>query len=217
MLSQQVTEALLYYYKMYILQCKRENAPLYIKPQSFYYLQPFLIYLYSLSFTHQSFLFTLLFLELFYSLGKSGDLVNKSAMITYSNDITSYKVMKFFNHSALHMIFYLKLFYYSSNSNDPTYKWLLFGALQLFQLGMYIHKSYRRRYDFIQQYKLKEDGQKGDQKDQLITYPSYYKIPIVTSNERDIVRILQSTSYFTSENYYTYILGFVHFFIYYFL
>jgi hypothetical protein len=202
-------ENLLYYYKNYILQCKKDNYPLHIKPQSFYYLQPFFIYLYSISFTHQSILFTYLFLELFYSFGKSGDLVNKNALITYSNDITSYKIMKFFNHSVFHFIFYLKLFYYPTTS--PGYKYMLFFFLNLFQCGIYFHKSYKRRYEFIQQLKIK------DQSKEVILYPSYYKIPIITSNEKNIESLIKNSSFFNSENYYSYFLLFTHFFIYYFL
>lgn len=213
-----LTEALLYYYKHYIIECKKKQEKIAIKPHIFYYLQPFFIYLYSLSFTHQSFLFTLLFIQLFYSFGKSGDLIHKNQLITYSNDISSYKIMKFFHHGAFHLIFYLKLFYYRSNSNLSIYhyKMMIFGLLQLFQLGMYIHKSYARRYDFIQQLKENDDKEKESQKSQLI-YPSYYKIPILTNREEEIQMIVKKSSFFVSQNYYFYMMGLVHFFIYFFL
>ncbi len=211
MYSKYMIENLLYYYKNYILECKKDNYPLHIKPQSFYYLQPLFIYLYSLSFTHQSILFTYLFLELFYSFGKSGYFVNKNALITYSNDISSYKIMKFFNHSAFHLIFYLKLFYYPTTV--PGYKYMIFFFLNLFQCGIYFHKSYKRRYEFIQQLKIKDQ----DQSKEVILYPSYYKIPIITSNEKNIESLVKSSSFFNSENYYSYFLLFTHFFIYYFL
>jgi hypothetical protein len=223
MFTHYMIENLLYYYKNYILQCKRENHPLYIKPQSFYYLQPLFIYFYSLSFTNQSLLFTYLFLELFYSLGKSGDLVNKNHLITYSNDISSYKIMKFFNHSAFHLIFYLKLFYYKTDY--PGSKYILFFFLNFFQCGIYFHKSYKRRYDFIQQLKNKDlskelmTSQRAINPHEVpeLTYPSYYKIPIITSNEKNIESIVKYTSFLNSENYYSYILFISHFFIYFFL
>ena len=86
MLNSYLTNFFLYYYKNYIINCNKENKKIIIKPQLFYYLQPFFIYLYSKSFTYKSFLFTLLFIELFYSSGKSGDLINKNALIAVNND-----------------------------------------------------------------------------------------------------------------------------------
>ena len=127
MLNQYLTSFFLYYYKNYIIQCNQNNQKILLKPQLFYYLQPLFIYLYSRSFTYKSFLFTLLFIELFYASGKSGDLINKNTFIKYSNEITSYKIMKFFNHSAFHIIFYLKLFYLKNN--DANIKYLLLGSL----------------------------------------------------------------------------------------
>ncbi len=201
--SQYVTENVLYYYKNYIMKCKREELPLRIRPNAFYYLQPLFLYFYSIAFTHRSFFFTFLFLELFYSFGKSGDLVNKNPQITYSNDVSSYKIMKFFNHSAFHLIFYLKLFY--QKCEDPSYKYLLVTLLHLFQLGMYIHKSYRRRYDYIQLLKETPENRLS------VIYPSYYKIPILTSDEKSIEKVVKYTSFFTSESYYFYLFGFIHF------
>ncbi len=206
------TESLLYYYKIYISQCKARKEKIHILPQTFYYLQPLFIYLYSVSFTHQSFLFTLFFLHLFYTFGKSGDLVNKNQLITYSNDISSYKIMKFFNHSAFHLIFYLKLFYHKST--DPTYKYIIFFLLQLFQCGIYLRKSYVRRYDFIQTLKKDKNSLNPSQSESLMLYPSYYKLPILTNNEHEMEAIIQKSSIFISENYYIYLLGMIHFFIY---
>lgn len=206
MLNSYLTNFFLYYYKNYIINCNKENKKIIIKPQLFYYLQPFFIYLYSKSFTYKSFLFTLLFIELFYSSGKSGDLINKNALIKYSNDITSYKMMKFFNHSAFHIIFYLKLFYLKNSSSE--FKYLIFLFLNLFQFGIYINKSYVRRIEYIEE--LKNNNQ-------LIVYPSYYKIPIITSNKEEIKSIIKYTNFFVSQNYYFYIFGFIHFFIYFLL
>jgi hypothetical protein len=206
MLNSYLTNFFLYYYKNYIINCNKENKKIIIKPQLFYYLQPFFIYLYSKSFTYKSFLFTLLFIELFYSSGKSGDLINKNALIKYSNDITSYKMMKFFNHSAFHIIFYLKLFYLKNSSSE--FKYLIFLFLNLFQFGIYINKSYVRRIEYIEE--LKNNNQ-------LIVYPSYYKIPIITSNKEEIKSIIKYTNFFVSQNYYFYIFGLIHFFIYFLL
>ncbi len=204
MLSNQLTQFFLYYYKNYIINCNKENRKILLKPQIFYYLQPLFIYLYSRSFTYKSFLFTLLFIELFYSSGKSGDLINKNILIKYSNEVSSYKIMKFFNHSAFHIIFYLKLFYLKNN--DSSYKYMIFFLLNIFQLGMYIHKSYVRRLEYIEELK-KEDNQ-------LIVYPSYYKIPIITSNVEEIKSIIKYSNFFVSQNYYFYMMGMIHFFIY---
>ncbi len=208
MLSNQLTQFFLYYYKNYVIHCNKENNKILLKPQLFYYLQPFFIYLYSRSFTYKSFLFTLLFIELFYSSGKSGDLINKNTLVKYSNDIYSYKIMKFFNHSAFHIIFYLKLFYLKNN--DSSYKYIIFFLLNIFQLGMYINKSYVRRLEYIEE--LKKVNEKEN--NQMIIYPSYYKIPIITSNVEEIKSVVKYTNFFISQNYYFYIMGVVHFFIY---
>ena len=210
MLSNQFTQLFLYYYKNYIIHCNKENKKILLKPQLFYYLQPLFIYLYSRSFTYKSFLFTLLFIELFYASVSSGDLINKNALIKYSNDIHSYKIMKFFNHSAFHIIFYLKLFYLKNN--DSSYKYMIFFLLNIFQFVMYLHKSYLRRLEYIQELK-KED----DKNNQLIIYPSYYKIPIITSNIEEIKSVVKYSNFFVSQNYYFYIMGFIHFYIYFLL
>jgi hypothetical protein len=89
---------------------------------------------------------------------------------------------------------------------------MIFFFLNLFQCGIYFHKSYKRRYEFIQQLKMKDQESK-----EVILYPSYYKIPIITSNEKNIESLVKSSSFFNSENYYSYFLLFTHFFIYYFL
>ena len=209
MLNTQLTSFFLYYYKNYIIHCNQNNQKILLKPQLFYYLQPLFIYLYSKSFTHKSFLCTLLFIELFYACGKSGDLINKNALIKYSNDISSYKIMKFFNHSAFHIIFYLKLFYLKNN--EPSTKYFIFFLLHLFQLGMYINKSYVRRLEYIKEIQHIE---KIKDTNQLIIYPSYYKIPIITSNKEEIQSIIKYTNFFVSQNYYFYIFGFIHFWIY---
>lgn len=209
MLNTQLTSFFLYYYRNYIIHCNQNNQKVLLKPQLFYYLQPLFIYLYSKSFTYKSFLFTLLFIELFYASGKSGDLINKNTLIKYSNDISSYKIMKFFNHSAFHIIFYLKLFYLKNN--EPSTKYAIFFLLNLFQLGMYINKSYVRRLEYIKEI---ENVEKKDVNNQLIIYPSYYKIPIITSNKAKIQSIIKYTNFFVSQNYYFYIFGFIHFLIY---
>lgn len=209
MLNKQLTSFFLYYYKNYIIHCNQNNKKVLLKPQIFYYLQPLFIYLYSKSFTYKSFLFTLFFIELFYASGKSGDLINKNSLIKYSNDISSYKIMKFFNHSAFHIIFYLKLFYLKNN--EPSTKYAIFFLLNLFQFGIYINKSYVRRLEYIEELKHVD---KKDVNNQLIIYPSYYKIPIITSNKAEIQSIIKYTNFFVSQNYYFYILGFIHFLIY---
>jgi hypothetical protein len=214
MLSNQLTQLFLYYYKNYIIQCNKENKKILLKPQIFYYLQPLFIYLYSCSFTYKSFLFTLLFIELFYASGSSGDLINKNALIKYSNDIHSYKIMKFFNHSAFHIIFYLKLFYLKNNdSYDTFYKYAIFFLLNIFQFGMYINKSYVRRLEYIEELKKINDKEHN----QMIIYPSYYKIPIITSNIEEIKSVIKYTNFFVSKNYYFYIMGLIHFYIYFLL
>ncbi len=206
MISKYLTQFFLYYYKNYIIDCNKENRKILLKPQLFYYLQPFFIYLYSKSFTNKSFLFTLFFIEAFYACGKSGDLINKNALIKYSNDITSYKIMKFFNHSAFHIIFYLKLFY---NKNVLPF-YFIFFFLNLCQILIYINKSYVRRLEYIKELKNSNENK------ELIIYPSYYKIPIITSNEKSIEEIIKYTNFFVSENYYFYAFGLIHFFIYFF-
>ncbi len=205
MLSNYFTESFLYYYKSYVMKCNTEKERIILKPQLFYYLQPFFIYLYSISFTNKSFLFTIFALELFYASGKSGDLINKNVLVKYSNDMTSYKIMKFFNHSAFHIIFLLKLFYLKT---DVSFKYLIIFCLNIFQLGMYINKSYVRRYEYIQELNNKKE------EDQLILYPSYYKIPIITSNVNEIKSIINYTSFFIAKNYYFYIFGLIHYIIY---
>ena len=216
MLNSHLTSFFLYYYKNYIIHCNQNNQKILLKPPLFYYLQPLFIYLYSKSFTYKSFLFTLLFIELFYACGKSGDLINKNALIKYSNDISSYKIMKFFNHSAFHIIFYLKLFYLKNN--DASSKYLIFFLLNIFQLGMYINKSYVRRLEYIEELQYNKEFQlikeKNEVNNQLIIYPSYYKIPIITSNKEEIKSVIQYTNFFVSQNYYFYIFGFIHFYLY---
>lgn len=216
MLNSYLTNFFLYYYKNYIVNCNQNNQKILLKPQLFYYLQPLFIYLYSKSFTYKSFLFTLLFIELFYSSGKSGDLINKNVLIKYSNDITSYKMMKFFNHSAFHIIFYLKLFYLKND--EPINKYLIFFLLNVFQMGMYINKSYVRRLEYIEELqKVQHEEKEVETNNQLIVYPSYYKIPIITSNKEEIKSIIKYTNFFVSQNYYFYIFGFIHFVIYFLL
>ncbi len=219
-LSEYAVSTILYYYKLYIYQCRDQKAPILLRPQLFYYLQPLFIYFYAVAFTQRSLLFTLLAIELFYTMGKSGDLINKNEMVRYSNDFGAYKIFKFFNHSAFHMIFYMKLFF-MHNSADPssptsfTYKYGIFALLQLFQLGMYVHKSYQRRLEFIDEIKAKriEDSPSSPGNQIAIYYPSYYKIPIITSNEVQLHRMLKYTELFTSENYYFYLLGLVHLYL----
>lgn len=230
MLNRYLTSFFLYYYKNYIINCNQNNKKILLKPQLFYYLQPLFIYLYSKSFTYKSFLFTLLFIELFHASGKSGDLINKNVLIKYSNDISSYKIMKFFNHSVFHIIFYLKLFYFKNN--EPSSKYFIFFLLNLFQLGMYINKSYVRRLEYIEELHQVDDLRCNsilplganrididikEANNKIIIYPSYYKIPIITSNKEEIKSIIQYTNFFVSQNYYFYIFGFIHFWIYFFL
>jgi hypothetical protein len=215
MLNTQFISFFLYYYKNYIVDCNQNNQKILLKPQLFYYLQPLFIYLYSISFTYKSFLCTLLFIELFYACGKSGDLINKNALIKYSNDISSYKIMKFFNHTLFHIIFYLKLFYLKNN--EPSSKYIILLLLNLFQLGMYINKSYVRRLEYIEELQYNKEFQLIKEKpenNQLIVYPSYYKIPIITSNKEEIRSIIKYTNFFVSQNYYFYIFGLIHFWIY---
>ncbi len=202
------TEILLYYYKIYLYECKKGNKPINILPQTFYYLQPLLLYFYSVSFTYKSFLFTLLNATFFYSFGKSGDLIYKNNIQnTFSNEIISYKILKLFNHFAFHYIFYLKLFYLKNSSLEEKY--LVTFLLSLFQFGIYINKSYQRRLQYINE--LKEE-----KNEELIVYPSYYKLFIITSNEKKIENIVSYTSFFSSQNYYFYILGLIHFYLFFF-
>ncbi len=208
-LSEYIVSNILYYYKSYLYQCKDQSAPILLRPQLFYYLQPLFIYFYSVAFTHRSLFFTILALELFYTMGKSGDLINKNQMVRYSNDFESYKIFKFFNHSALHLIFYMKLFFMDHPGSSPQYKYGIFALLQLFQLGMYIHKSYQRRVEFVDE--IKRNGPKADQ--MAIYYPSYYKIPIITSNEGQLQKMVEYTQLFTSENYYFYLLSAIHLYL----
>ncbi len=199
------TEILLYYYKIYLLECKKEKSAIYILPQTFYYVQPLLLYFYSVSFTYKSFLFILLNTSLFYSFGKSGDLIYKNNIENrFSNEVVSYKIFKLFNHFAYHYIFYLKLFYLKDSSISE--KCFITFLISLFQFGIYFHKSYQRRLQYIQELKTKENNE-------LIIYPSYYKFFIITSNEKNIEEILKYTSYFSSQNYYFYIIGFIHFYL----
>jgi hypothetical protein len=217
-LSEYAVSTILYYYKLYIYQCRDQKTPILLRPQIFYYLQPLFIYFYAVAFTQRSLLFTLLSIELFYTMGKSGDLINKNEIVRYSNDFGAYKIFKFFNHSAFHMIFYMKLFFMASpESPSSTYKYGIFALLQLFQLGMYVHKSYQRRLEFIDEIKAKPksivDTPPTSPQQLAIYYPSYYKIPIITSNEVQLQRVLKYTELFTSENYYFYLLGFVHLYL----
>ncbi len=74
---------------------------------------------------------------------------------------------------------------------------------------MYIHKSYVRRLEYIEEISTNQE-----KNDSLMIYPSYYKIPIITSNKEEIKTIIQYTRFFISQNYYFYIFGFIHFWIY---
>ena len=209
-----MVSTILYYYKLYLYQCREQKDPILLRPQLFYYLQPLMIYFYSVAFTRRSLIFSLLAIELFYTMGKSGDLINKNQMVRYSNDFQAYKIFKFFNHSAFHMIFYLKLFFMASpeSPTSPTSKYWIFGLLQIFQLGMYVHKSYQRRLEFIEE--IKGNAKRIEGPDELaIYYHSYYKIPIITSNEGELQKVAKYTELFTSENYYFYLFGLVHLYL----
>ena len=176
-------------------------------PKLFYYTQPFWIYLYSVAFRHQSLPFTYAFLYLFYYSGKIADLLNKDKIATYSNEWSSYKTLKTINHSMFHMIFYMKLFWMGELS--VTSRWSLILAMAGYQGIMYLRKAYLRRVEYIEY--LEEA-----QPQALVVYPSYYKLPILTSNKKELEAIVQRLQYAQSQHYYLSFMGLLHLFLYFY-
>jgi hypothetical protein len=193
-------QEVLYHYRNYIMKHKQRSLLL---PKLFYYTQPFWLYLYSVAFRHRSFPFTYAFLYLFYYSGKIADLLNKDKVATYSNEWSSYKTLKAINHGVFHLIFYMKLFWMGEIS--ATTRWGVVLAMTGYQGVTYLRKAYLRRIEFIEHLQVQDQGQ-----GQVIVYPSYYKLPILTSNPKQLEETVTKLQYAKSMYYYIYFMGLLH-------
>lgn len=196
-------QEVLYHYRNYVMKHKQRSLLL---PKLFYYAQPFWLYLYSVAFRYRSLPFTYAFLYLFYYSGKIADLLNKDKVVTYSNEWSSYKTLKTINHGVFHMIFYMKLFWMKDLST--TCRWGIFLAMSGYQGVMYLRKAYTRRIEFIENLRS-QDLDQGP----LIVYPSYYKLPILTSNPHHLQETVTTLKYAHSMYYYIYFMGILHLWI----
>lgn len=196
----------LYHYRNYVMKHKQKSLLL---PKLFYYTQPFWIYLYSVAFRYRSLPFTYAFLYLFYYSGKIADLLNKDRIATYSNEWSSYKTLKTINHCLFHMIFYMKLFW--MKDVDASWRWGIALSMAGYQGITYVRKAYVRRMEFIEHLEGQDkDHNKDHNKDQMIVYPSYYKLPILTSNKESLEMTVEKLKYAQSMYYYIYFMGALH-------